>query len=352
MEDMANPLADDLDHILACTEGLWNELRGERIFITGGTGFFGCWLLESFAWANDRLALGARALVLTRDPDAFSKRAPHLARHPAVQCHVGDVRSFEFPDGEFSHIVHAATDASAKLLADDPSLMFDTIVEGTRHVLRLARRCRARRLLLTSSGAVYGRQPAGVAAFAEDDYHGPDPTVASSAYGEGKRAAEHLAVLESRPGGFEIKIARGFAFVGPYLPLDRHFAIGNFIRDAMRGGPVVVKSDGSAVRSYLYGSDLAVWLWTILMKGAAGRAYNVGSDRPTTIRDVATAVARLSGPAVPVIVGARPTAGSDNPDRYVPCTKRAQQELGLRATVTLDDGIVRTRRWYEQQPRS
>src|SRR5260221_10913153 len=114
----ANILATDLDHILGCTEGLWEDLRGERIFITGGTGFFGCWLLESFAWANDRLGLGASALVLTRNPDAFAKRVPRLARHPAVHFHVGDVRSFEFPHGECSHVVHAATDASAALLAE------------------------------------------------------------------------------------------------------------------------------------------------------------------------------------------------------------------------------------------
>jgi dTDP-glucose 4,6-dehydratase len=346
---VANALANDLDHILNFTEGLWDELRGERVFITGGTGFFGCWLLESFAWANDRLGLGASALVLTRDAAAFAKRAPHLARHPAVHFHVGDVRSFEFPDGEFSHVVHAATDASATLLHDDPLLMFDTIVEGTRHVLEFARRCHVRRFLLTSSGAVYGKQPADVAAFDEDDYRGPDPTVPASAYGEGKRAAELLCVLESRRSGFESKIARGFAFVGPYLPLDRHFAIGNFIRDAMAGGPVVVKGDGTAVRSYLYGSDLMIWLLTILKKGAAGRAYNVGSDRPTSVRELAETVARVLGAPAPVILGERTTSRPDGPDRYVPCTRRAQQELGLRATVDLADGIVRTKQWYEQQ---
>ncbi|MGB7219210.1 MAG: NAD(P)-dependent oxidoreductase [Vicinamibacterales bacterium] len=349
---VTNPLAEDLDHILGCTEGLWSELRGERVFITGGTGFFGCWLLESFAWANDRLGLGASALVLTRDPGAFASRVPHLARHPAVQFHVGDVRSFEFPNGKFSHVLHGATDASAKLLAEDPRLMFDTIVEGTRRVLEFARHCRARTLLLASSGAVYGRQPAHVAALGEDDYAGPDPTIPASAYGEGKRAAELLCVLESARSGFEAKIARGFAFVGPYLPLDRHFAIGNFIRDAMAGGPVVVKGDGTSVRSYLYGADLVVWLLTILVKGAAGRAYNVGSDRAISVRELAESVTRLLGVAAPVILGEPATARPAGPDRYVPCTRRAERELGLRATIDLDAGIVRTKQWYEQQPQA
>ena len=107
----ANPLAADLDHVLAHTQGLWEELRGQRVFITGGTGFFGCWLLESFAWANNRLNLDATAVVLTRSVERFQRKAPHLASHPAIHFHIGDVRDFDFPDGHFAHVIHAATEA-------------------------------------------------------------------------------------------------------------------------------------------------------------------------------------------------------------------------------------------------
>ena len=134
-------LTNDLNHILAHTKTLWEELRGQRIFITGGTGFFGCWLLESFIWANDQLDLKASAVVLTRNPDSFRQKAPHLANHPAIQFHSGDVRSFQFPEGEFSYIIHGATEASAKLNQEAPLLMFDTIIEGTRHTLEFAKFC-------------------------------------------------------------------------------------------------------------------------------------------------------------------------------------------------------------------
>ena len=103
-----NPLAEDLDHILTHTRDLWEELRDQRIFITGGTGFFGCWLLESFAWANDKLNLNAEALVLTRNYEAFLKKAPHLATNPAIKFHIGDVKDFVFPEGKFSHLIHSA----------------------------------------------------------------------------------------------------------------------------------------------------------------------------------------------------------------------------------------------------
>src|ERR1035441_1556098 len=97
-----NPLAADLDNVLSRTVGLWEELRGQRLFLTGGTGFFGCWLLESFAHPNDQLGLKARAIVLTRNPAAFAAKAPHLAKRPDLEFLTGDVRTFPFPEGSFS----------------------------------------------------------------------------------------------------------------------------------------------------------------------------------------------------------------------------------------------------------
>ena len=342
---MVNPLEQDLNHILAHTEGLWDELRGKRIFITGGTGFFGCWLLESFAWANDRLGLGASALVLTRDPDAFGRKAPHLAGHPAIRFHTGDVRSVEFPAGEFSHVIHAATEASAKLNDENPLLMLDTIVEGTRRTLEFARRCGAQKYLLTSSGALYGKQPPDLAHIPEEYVGGLDPLDPRSVYGEGKRIAEMLCALYAQQHGLETKIARCFAFVGPYLPLDIHFAIGNFIRDGLRGGPIQVKGDGTPYRSYLYAADLAIWLWTILFRGESCRPYNVGSEAEVTIKDLAHTVAQVFQPPVEVRTAKQVVPGKPA-ERYVPSTRRAQSELGLKQRVDLGESIQRTIAWH------
>lgn len=334
-----NPLANDLDHVLAHTEGLWDELRGQRIFITGGTGFFGCWLLESFAWANDKFGLNATAVVLTRNVAAFRQKAPHLALHPAIRVHIGDVRTFEFPAGQFSHVIHAATEASAKLNAENPLLMLDTIVEGTRHTLDFAVACGAKKFLLTSSGAVYGKQPPEMTHIPEDYPGAPDPLDPSSAYGEGKRMAELLCALYHRQSGIETKIARCFAFVGPYLPLDAHFAIGNFIRDALAGGPIRVTGDGSPYRSYLYAADLAIWLWTLLFKAQPIRPYNVGSEDARPIAAMANAVAgAFDGMAVRIAQHSMDGTVS----QYVPETSRAEDDLRLETWISLGNAIART----------
>jgi len=316
----ANPLSADLDHVLAQTRGLWEELRGQRIFITGGTGFFGCWLLESFAWANDHLSLGAAAVVLTRNPSAFQLKAPHLAERKDIRFHAGDVRDFPFPEGEFSHVIHAATETNAKLYDHDPAAMADTIVGGTRRILDFCRQSKTRKLLFTSSGAVYGRQPAELTHLGEDFAGAPAPLQPGSVYGE----AEMLCVHQARQGVTEAKLARCFAFVGPYLPLEAHFAAGNFIRDAFRGGPIQVNGDGTPFRSYLYAADLVIWLWTILFRGQSGQPYNIGSARDLTIADLAAVVNRVFGGKLAVSVARAPVPGKP-PQRYVPSVDRAER---------------------------
>lgn len=335
--------AQDLDHVLAHTAGLWEELRGGRLFVTGGTGFFGRWLLETFLHADERLGLGARTVVLTRDATAFCSRNPHLAGRDALAFHEGDVRTFGFPDDVFSHVIHAATPSGAQATEDDRLALLDTILAGTRRVLDFAVHSGAGKLLLTSSGAVYGRQPPELTHVGEDYPSAPDPVAAGSEYGEGKRAAELLCALYHRRHGLQTKLARCFAFVGPYLPLDAHFAVGNFIRDGLAGGPVRVGGDGTPWRSYLYAADLMVWLWTLLFRAPPARPYNVGGEEAVTVAELAQRVASHFGTEVHI---ARPPTPGAPAQRYVPSTRRAQTELGLRAWVGLDEAIARTVAWH------
>jgi nucleoside-diphosphate-sugar epimerase len=339
----------DLQEILAATAPLWEQVRGERLFLTGGTGFFGCWLVESFLHCNRELKLDARVTVLTRDPEAFFRKVPHLRSEGALTLHPGDVRDFSFTEGDYGFVIHAATEASAKQLAEQPHEMLSTILAGTERVLSFASQAATRKLLLTSSGAVYGPQPGDLSHVPEEYNGAPDSLLPGSIYGEGKRAAELLCALAAQTG-LEAKIARCFAFVGPHLPLEAHFAAGNFIADVLHGRPISIASDGTTLRSYLYAADLAIWLWTMLFEAPSLRAYNVGSERAVSIAELAQTAASLSNPALNVSVAQAPTPGRP-PAQYVPSTARAQRELGLRESVPLAEALRRTLDWHNTSVR-
>ena len=341
---MATLPGQDLDHILTQTRDCWAAVAGSRIFITGGTGFVGKWLLESLLWVNDLHDLNIGVTVLTRDPRRFCLQSPHLAAHRGVDLLEGDVCSFDDPPGEFPFVIHAATERSFPPDAQHPASTFDLDVAGTRRVLEFARAHGTRRLLFTSSGAVYGTQPTDLLHVPEDYPGAPSTLDAASAYGQAKRVSEFLCTMYGRRYGFDPLIARLFAFVGPHLPMNENFAVGNFVRDAIGSGPILVKSDGTPYRSYLYAADLATWLWTILVRGESGRAYNVGSDEAVSIADLAAAVARVAGPGKKVEIAGQPVAGKPAL-RYVPCVERARVELGLRAWIPFEEGIQRTLDW-------
>lgn len=331
----------DLEEILARAEKLLVQLAEERMFVSGGTGFFGRWLLEALSHADRRLGLKLKITTLCRAPEAFLAANPHLATNESLRWWRGDVRDFSSPPGTFRFVIHAATPANEHFNRTQPASMFDTIIRGTRRMLDFAETSGTNALLLTSSGAVYGKQPAEISHINEDFRGGPDPTSPLSAYAEGKRAAEFLVASSNVPS----KIARGFAFAGPLLPMNTHFAYGNFVRDAVLGNPIEIRGDGSPLRSYLYASDLVVWLLTILLHGAHGRPYNVGSDVTTSIHDLAQLISEEAGNSGIEVQQKRTLESGTPAERYVPSIDRARHELGLEVWTPLQESIRRTIAW-------
>ena len=336
-------ITHDLDFVrMACSE-VFRELKGARIFLTGGTGFIGCWLLESLRHAYQVQNLGLHVTVLTRNVSVFQTKAPHLVSHPCFRFLEGNVCNFEFPSGNFSHLIHAATDASADLNENNPLKMFDTVLQGTRRALDFAVNKDVKKTLFLSSGAVYGAQPWEIEHVAEDCMSGPNYLDPRAAYAEGKRSAEMLCAIYQKQFGTHIAIARIFALLGPYLSLDIHFAAGNFIRDAIQRKKIIVNGNGLPCRSYLYASDLTVWLWHLLVRGGGGKPYNVGSDVSISVRDLAETVSNALGHVGFEVLGAQDNGW--NLGRYVPDVGRMGREFGLFQTVNLQEAIVRTARW-------
>ncbi len=280
--------------------------------------------------------------VLSRKPSAFLDQYTEFSDLGWLTFFQGDVLSRDtLPwDESFTHIIHAATESTKGPLIS-PLSLFQQIVDGTRNILDLAVKTSAMRFLLTSSGAIYGPQATKLSALSEDYPGSPDMTKASSAYGLGKRAAEHLCTLYQNSYALEPVIARCFAFVGPDLPMQAHYAIGNFIHAAMHDSCILVKGDGFPVRSYMYQEDLAGWLIRILENGRAGEAYNVGSDQAITIKDLALLSRDLIAPGKPVHILNNQTHSLER-SFYVPNIKKARDQLALQVSVPLNEAILRT----------
>lgn len=335
----------DLNQIVDEAGNPLRDLVDRSVFLTGGTGFVGTWLTKSWVHAAHAFKGSGRLVILSRDPSSFLRSHGPLPQN--VEFAEGDIRTFRLSGHEsFDLVVHAATPARASVNSSSPKEMLSIIVDGQRNLIDQVSKGGRPRCLFTSSGAVYGPQPVDTEQVDETQLTGPDPLNPLTAYHEGKRIAELLLSLAGSENVLDPVIARLFAFVGPYLPLDEHFAVGNFIRDGLAGGPIIVKGDGTTVRSYQYPTDMAVWLWTIAERGARCRAYNVGSEVAYTMRQIAHAVALSTNIDKVEVLGV--PKDSQPIDRYVPSTKRANEELGLTNNVSFPEALERTVSWHKE----
>jgi nucleoside-diphosphate-sugar epimerase len=331
----------DLAHILSNAATDLEDLRGQRMFITGGTGFFGKWLVGGLCHANVELGLNLRLTVLSRNPAIFLQRHPEAAQVAGLGFVRGDVSNFAPNDIRCDYVVHGAADTIAGATESEERTRILSIVEGTRHVLAFVETSGVRRMLNISSGAVYGDRAGQLSGAREDDYGGAQ---AATAYGASKREAEELCAQ----AGVDFVTARAFAFLGPHLPLENHFAAGNFLRDAVRGDPITVRGDGTATRSYLYPADLVVWLLRILSKGRSARAYNVGSDEAVTTAQLARMIASAVQPTPEVVIQSIQPQGPQN--IYLPLIARARTELHLNVAIPLHEAIARTLAFLQSHP--
>lgn len=309
-----------------------------HLLLTGGTGFLGRAFLRYLLYdqPTDLLSL----TLITRSPERFLASFPRLARHPfleIVRADLLEASSLNLP-ANYTHVVHAAADSTAGP-SFSPVDRFLRSSQATRNILDLAARLHIGRFLYLSSGAVYGPLAEGNYAYSEDYPFSPSLANPHSAYGQAKRFNEHLCHLYRNSFGFELVIARCFSFVGRDLPLDAHYAIGNFINQALYSDSITVLGDGTAVRTYMDQRDLSRWLWQLLVNSPDAETFNIGSDRPITISELAHLVRDLLAPHVHIVMLNQPLLSSGR-SVYVPDVSKARSILGLDLSYDISESIL------------
>jgi nucleoside-diphosphate-sugar epimerase len=339
---------------LAITERVPSDLKlvvNSNLLITGASGFVGKWLTLSWLSARQELDGNGQLMLVARNVGELSQLCSLYGATNEVIYIGSDIRDFEIPP-EFTpqYVIHAATPASERLNNQQPEEMLSIIIEGQRNILHESIRSGVENFLFLSSGAVYGKQPLDVPYVSENFSGGPLPTDARSAYHEGKRVAELMGNIQAANNKISFVTGRLFAFLAPYLPLNTHFAAGNFLLDGMMGRDISVRSDGQSIRSYQYGSDLCVFLWALLIRGRTGEAYNVGSDVAVSISNLAQQIKStlLSASKVEIFGQIDPASHT----RYVPSIEKITTELSVSNVVDLQTSIARTAKWYEEEMRN
>lgn len=338
-------IREDCLQVTAGRAGKLAALKGDTLLVTGGTGFMGTWLAELVAFLNDYESFGIKLILLSSRASSFRTRMPRLASRPDVTLIEKDIRSLtDLPDS-VNWVIHAAGSPDSRLHASDPLRTVEVIMNGTDSALEYATRLPdLKKFLNISSSQAYGAQPWDLEGIPESYFGGLDCSAFGAGYAEAKRMGETLCTVYRNQYRLPIVNARPFAFIGPYQLLDRPWAINNFIRDSIAGGPIRILGDGETVRSYMYPSDMAWWLLNILASGSVGASYNVGSPQGVTLQNLAERIAkRFSPPPGIVSKVAREKVGRRT--KSVPDVTLAARTLGLDLKVDLDAAITRTILW-------
>ena len=314
-------------------EELGRTMQGARLLITGGTGFVGTSYVRAFRMKSEKPDLFSQLILGSRHPVSIIDRD---IRHVSIDM---DDSHLSLP--EVDVILHAATPASAKLNSESPDIMYSTIVQGMRNLINaISNWSRPPKVVFTSSGAVYRNEQLSKKQI--DEMTNIDINTLIDAYSRGKFEAEKLLLEASSAGICEAVILRLFTFSGIDIPRNKHFAIGNFVRDAVTYQRIVVRSDGQSMRSYLDQRDMVNWINSAIREGRSGNIYHIGSEEAISIAQLAHLVAKrfeiLSGKKVDVAIMGQ-TSEIDGVDWYIPSTHRTRKLLSVQQTIPTVESI-------------
>ena len=330
----------DLDEILEGVGDSWNQFRNSDFLILGGTGFIGTWLVSALLNANQALTLNLNLNIITRNPQDAATRLKFGSSDPIslLKFDLRNAQTFDLPPKNF--YMHAATPSVTATGSSDESSVQEATIGGMQMILDLiGKNPKESSFLHTSSGAVYGPQPLDLERRLEGNAVNKDDLI--SVYAKSKVAAEELLNSAIANGITKGSNPRLFAFEGPHISTVEHFAIGNFLHDGLKGRQIQVKGNGNTVRSYLYPTDLTVWLLKLLAN-PCDNPINIGSDIPVTMLELANIVSELtSKKGVDFLNPSTPAS------RYVPSIENAKRILQVKPKVSLVEGLERWIKWLE-----
>ena len=317
-----------------------DSFNNKKILITGGTGFFGRWLLQILCSLVSDRGFNISIYVLSRNPKHFLQENSDYSFGQYVTFIQGEITNFKLPDMEVDYLIHMATTAAQETFAGEDQLnKLDLLYNGTRNTLENAVSKGVKKVLFTSSGVVYG--PSDGKFLTEEMLQAPRTILETSALGEGKRIAEYLVAYYAKKAGYKYSIARCFSFFGPFLPLDIHYAIGNFVRDAISKSEIIVKGSGAELRSFLYMADAWIWMLMLLID-SDNDVYNIGSSKSISISELAIEVRNLLSPQKNVkILGLNHDIGNFSRNIYVPDNDKIRKKLNVDEWTNRAHGIKR-----------
>lgn len=267
----------------------WDKLANATVLISGANGFLPGYLVESLLYLNEAKQLNITVLALVRNKEKADKRFSHHAGRTDLRFLVGDV-SEPLNIGEdlrIDFIIHAASQASPLYYSVDPIGTQNANTLGTTNLLKLAREKQVKSFLFFSSGEVYGELKEHQIPTRENDYGSLDPMILRSCYGESKRMGENICICWLHQYQVPVKVVRPFHTYGPGMDLKDGRVFADFVSDIVHNRDIVMKSAGTDVRAFCYLADATVGFFKVLLEGTDGEAYNVGSAKETSIRDLA-----------------------------------------------------------------
>ncbi|MDB5002303.1 MAG: hypothetical protein JWQ34_528 [Mucilaginibacter sp.] len=347
-QELINLLKVDCQKSLHDYKDSLGVLQNKSILVTGGTGFMGKWIAESVLLLNQEHSFNIKLYILARNLLDYKEEVPHLAKQSFITLIEQDVRNVSNLPEDINYVIHAAGSPDNRKHATNPLKTIDTIYKGTHAVLDACLRLSAlNKVVHISSNSVYGHIADHVDKIKETQMGALDCNSVNAAYSEGKRLSETVCAIYRNQQKLPIVIVRPFAFIGPYQGLEKPWAINNFIRDGILGGPIRILGNEETVRSYLYGSDMAFWLLKVLAGGKSGATYNIGGDESVSLKSLAAKVTSNFSQKIDVLVRYSKQY-PPHPSVSIPDTRTIKTELKVSQVFDFEASLKKTIDWYKK----